>query len=180
MLLGAESGSQRRKRKTTSSSTQSLNESAQYLGEDVQHERGRRGKAKARAPSSFAGEDMAVLRELGVVSHNTRSRKKERSKSRDTVSRRARTVSPEPTEDVDVGVPLAFDSTDVTRMQREIEALRKVCVALSFSACFGLSDLYPPKAIAICQEVSPKAEQGEMLHLVTVVSNNGSPRSSTN
>lgn len=147
MLIGAESGRQRRKRKTTSPSTQSLNESAQYSGEDAQHERGRRGKAKARALSSFAGEDVAVLRELGVVSHNTRSRKKERSKSRDTVSRRARTVSPEPTEDVDVGVPLAFDSTDVTRMQREIEALRKVCVAVLLHVRVGLSDLYLPKQL---------------------------------
>lgn len=128
MLMGAESGSQRRRKKTTASSTQSLTDSAQYSGEDVQHERGRRGKAKARAPLSYAGEGVAVLRELGVTSQNTRSKKKERSKSRDTSSRRARTVSPDPNEDVDVGVPFTVDGTDVTRMQHEIETLRKVCV----------------------------------------------------
>ena len=132
MILGAEAGSQRRKRKTTSSSTQSLNEyAAQSPGEDVQHERGRRGKTKAKVPSSFAGDDAMILRELGATSQNTRSKKKERSKSRDTVSRGARTASPEPNDDVDVGVPLAFDGTDVARMQREIDTLRKVCISVA-------------------------------------------------
>lgn len=132
VLMGTESGSQRRKRKTTSSSAQSLNECAvQYSGEDSQHERGRRGKAKARPPSSHGEEDVLVLRELGITSQNTRSKKKDRSQSRDAITLRTRTASPEPAEDVDIGVPMAYDGADVTRMQREIESLRKVCATIS-------------------------------------------------
>lgn len=142
VLMAAESGNQRRKRKSMSSSAASINEPVtQPSIEEVLLDRGRRGKAKARPQTSFVEEgDTRILREFAAPSGNTRSKRKERSKSRDNHPRGVRTTTPDPGEDVDVGTPVAtFDSTEFARLKREIESLRKVRLALLLVVSSSLS-----------------------------------------
>ncbi|KAH9840036.1 uncharacterized protein C8Q71DRAFT_474535 [Rhodofomes roseus] len=126
LMTTSESGSQRRKRKSISSAPSISELVTQSSIDEVPQERGRRGKAKARVQSFAEDGDAYILREHATASNSIRSKKKERSKSREIHSRGARTATPGPAEDGDVGIPVAtYDSSELVRLKCEIESLRK-------------------------------------------------------